>query len=470
MNLWLTWYRLVRSFQVSCFRRRTYSYLVLILAGFTVRWESDGVSSLMRGLGLGDALYRRLLHFFNDSRALSLEWLTRVWVETVLRFFSPRIVNGRLVLLGDGFKNPKEGRKMPGVKSLHQESSNNSKPPFIMGHSIQSLSLLVRGLSDQVAAVPLLSRIHEGIKKTPKDQKTLLEKMVEMTLLVALLLPLPVYLVADNYYAGGDLMRQLVGHGHHLITRARKNPTAYRKARPSDSKSRGRPAVYGEKLKLKPFFEQALDFLKAVSPLPGDVDIEIEYRSEVLLWKPLKRGAARFVWVKHPVKGNLILMSTDLELAVLEIIRLYGYRYSIEGGFRDAVQVVGTYAYHFWMREMTPIKRPGGTQYLHRKDGKYRQRVERKLEAYHRYMQCGTIAQGLMMYLALYHSQEVWSHFQSWYRTQNRTKAPSVRTVAYAMRFGLLEFRRVSPPDHELRKILEEHTDLTQVPDYQMAA
>ena len=35
-------------------------------------------------------------------------------------------VNGRLLLVGDGLKVPKEGRKMPAVKKLHQESSAHS--------------------------------------------------------------------------------------------------------------------------------------------------------------------------------------------------------------------------------------------------------------------------------------------------------------------------------------------------------
>ena len=34
---------------------------------------------------------------------------------------------------------------MPAVKSLHQESENNSKTSFIMGHSFQVLGLLVHG-------------------------------------------------------------------------------------------------------------------------------------------------------------------------------------------------------------------------------------------------------------------------------------------------------------------------------------
>jgi hypothetical protein len=31
-------------------------------------------------------------------------------------------VNGRLILVGDGIKAPKRGKKMPAVKLLHQQS------------------------------------------------------------------------------------------------------------------------------------------------------------------------------------------------------------------------------------------------------------------------------------------------------------------------------------------------------------
>jgi len=70
--------------------------------------------------------------------------------------------NGRIVLLADGIKVGKEGRRMPGVKSLHQESQSNSKSEFIMGHSIQAVSVLA-GTTVHAIAVPLTARIHEGI-------------------------------------------------------------------------------------------------------------------------------------------------------------------------------------------------------------------------------------------------------------------------------------------------------------------
>jgi hypothetical protein len=57
-------------------------------------------------------------------------------------------VNRRLVLVGDGIKVDKQGRKMLGVKLLHQESESNTKAEYIMGHSFQAVSILARSVSD----------------------------------------------------------------------------------------------------------------------------------------------------------------------------------------------------------------------------------------------------------------------------------------------------------------------------------
>jgi hypothetical protein len=86
-------------------------------------------------------------------------------------------VGERLVCLADGIKAPKEGRKMPAVKLLHQQSASNSKPEYIMGHSFQAVSLPARGEAGHVAAVPLVSRIHEGLVWSNRDTRTLLDKL-----------------------------------------------------------------------------------------------------------------------------------------------------------------------------------------------------------------------------------------------------------------------------------------------------
>ena len=96
----------------------------------------------------------RCVDYFHSS-AVKLDRLTALWTQVVLRLFpQPLRVNGRCVLVGDGIKVPKRGRKMPAVKLLHQQSESNTKPEYIMGHSLQAVSLLVQAASS-VFAVPL---------------------------------------------------------------------------------------------------------------------------------------------------------------------------------------------------------------------------------------------------------------------------------------------------------------------------
>ena len=55
---------------------------------------------------------------------------------------------------------------MPGVKSLHQESENNSKAEYIMGQMCQSVGLLIQG-SKSTFCCPLATEIHEGVTFIP---------------------------------------------------------------------------------------------------------------------------------------------------------------------------------------------------------------------------------------------------------------------------------------------------------------
>ena len=89
----------------------------------------------------------------------------------------------------------------------------------------------------------------------------------------------------------------------------------------------------------------------------------------------------------------------------------------IEVSFKQALRVIGAYAYHFWMAAMTPLRRVSGNQYLHRKSADYRNAVRRKIAAYHRHIQLGLIAQGLLQILSATKPSLVWQSFGSWIRT-----------------------------------------------------
>jgi hypothetical protein len=442
--------------------------MVLVLAGLSVRSDLAGVSSFVRAVGLHPKLYRRLLQVFH-SDGLDLNTLAKLWCVLALKLFAPVRVNGRIVCLADGLKVAKEGKKMPGVKKLHQESQNNSKPEYIMGHSFQAISLLASGPAQCFVAVPLISRIHEGLLWSCNCKRTLLDKMALLFLAVATYLEQPLILVADAYYASRKILLPLLKKGHHLVTRLRITAVAYHRAPKPKKSKRGRPKFYGEKVRLRDLAKDPAAFITAASPVYGETGIEVAYRCIDLLWRPIGR-IARFVIVIHPTRGILFLLSSDTAMNPLDIIALYGYRFKIEVGFRQALHVIGAYGYHFWMKSMIPIRNNDKGQKIHNKTAQYRQAVKRKLKAYHVYVQLACIVQGLLQHLALNCASRVWTQFRSWLRTMNTHKPPSELVVAYALRHSLLEFLAGAPDDHKLKKILIDNMDPNQVPQLRMVA
>ena len=467
MKLWAHWYNAVLMLRPTCARKRTFLWFLTCLAGMTIRGDFLGVTSIVRALGVKGICYDRILDFYHGS-GLKLGKLTHTWLRTVVKIFPEVLrVNGRLLLVGDGIKIPKEGKKMPAVKGLHQQSESNSKSPFIMGHSFQAIGILVGALNN-VFAVPLVSRIHEGLVFSNRDQRTLLDKMV--SLIESLGICEPFFFIADAYFATGKIIKKLLQKGNHLITLVRSNAVAYYPAsQNSQNKRRGRPRIYGKKVKLKSLFNDPDTMQTASSPVYGEKKTQIRFRSVDLIWRPVGI-VVRFVAVIHPVRGRCILMCTDLGLPALEIIRLYGLRFKIELSFKQAIRVLGTYAYHFWMRTMKPIKRFSGDQYLHKKPEAYRQAVRRKIDAYHRYVQTGLIAQGLLQYLSAAFPQLVFSSFGSWFRTIRSDFSPSEHVAAIALRNTFPEFLSDCSKDSIFKKFLLERIDLDRMEGLRLVA
>jgi hypothetical protein len=468
MKLWREWMRCTGALRGACTRRSTFLWLLLVLAAMAARPDLLGVSSFVRAAWLEPAQYHMLLHFFH-SPALSLPLLVDAWVRLVLRLFNPVTEGEFLVFVGDGLKVPKEGKKMPAVKNLHQESDDNAKPAFIMGHSFQAVGLLVRSPLEEVFAVPLVCRICEGlIWRRCVNPKSLLDKMVDLFLLVAGIAKRRAVLVADAYYASWKVINPLLQEGHQLVTKVKRSAVAFQPAPNPKVRRRGRPRKYGPKVKLRNLFKAANSFSEADSPVYGETGIRIQYRAVDLLWRPVGR-IVRFVLVKHPTRGNIILLCTAVDFDPLAIIRLYGYRFKIEVSFKQAIHTMGTYAYHFWMRPMKKIGRRSGNQHLEDQTEEYRQAVARKMDAYHRYVQIGLIVQGLLQHLAINFRDTVWSEFRTWLRTMKTKATPSELVVSQALKLAFPQFLLDATDCVQFKKFVLDRAISERIPGFKAA-
>ena len=466
MPLWVSWWNALHMLRPAFSRLRAFLWFATTVAGFTVRTEHLGVTSIVRALGLDAGCYHSLIKNMHSS-AVRLNDLNALWTRVVLKLFpSPIRVNGRRVLVGDGIKAPKRGKKMPGVKLLHQQSESNNKSEYVMGHSIQAVCVLVQVLNS-VVAVPLGMRIHEGLVWSNRDRRTLLDKMLSLINILGVCEPF--YFVGDAYYAAGKIAEGLLEQGNHLITRVKSNAVAYKPYVAEGPIRRGRPRLYGPKIALKTLLNATTGIQQTPSLVYGEQDVILSYIVRDLMWRPTGR-LARFVAVMHPTRGACLLMSTDTTLGAADIIRLYGLRFKIEHTFKQAVRSIGTFAYHFWMKEMKPLRRRNGDQYLHRETQKYRDGVKRKTHAYHVFIQAGVVSQGLLQYLAAVAPTQVWNSFGSWLRTIRPGIAPSEFVVAGALRHTLPEFLLNNPQEAAIAKFIAENQDLDTMGMFGVAA
>jgi len=111
---------------------------------------------------------------------------------------------------------------------------------------------------------------------------------------------------------------------------------------------------------------------------------------------------------------------------------------------------------------LSPTSRKSGDQYLHRKTAVHRDAVRRTLAAYHRHIQLGLVAQGVLQLLAATVPALIWRSFGSWLRTIRPGLASSEQVVTIALRHRLPHFLGDEAHASLFTKFLRARIDVTR--------
>jgi len=204
---------LLSGFRPAFSRRATYHWFIVVFVGFILRYDSLGVSSIVRALALPPSSYLSLLHFFH-STAWSTESLMHLWWLWLAKKDVAHTVNGRIVLAGDHTKAPKDGRKIPAVTTLHQDSETSSKPSYFRGHDWGCIAVVVKACG-RFFSTPLWASIHDGLDELADDAQT--PKTIRIVLMaqkIARTLGRQSYLVLDAYFAAASVFSTVVSLAH----------------------------------------------------------------------------------------------------------------------------------------------------------------------------------------------------------------------------------------------------------------
>jgi len=371
-------------------------------------------------------------------------------------------INGRAVFIGDHTYVPKDGRRMPGVVTLRQNSETQTKPSYFRGHCWGAVGVLVGTLTAPFC-LPLNLSLHQGRVHIGEDPKqdgrlTLGTRIVQTAIDIALRNDLPCMLILDAYFPTGPVFRLAASVWSAalrqplvtLIIRAKKNFVAYFPAEKIDGAGPGRPPVYGEKVRLMEMFDQLHLFSKVSCRIYGRTE-EVLILSADLLWKPAQT-LLRFVFAITS-RGPIVLMGGDLTLCPVASLELYCSRVRIESMFDMLKNLIGAFRYRFWTKRLKPASRkPKRNKKLISPASESMPAVRSCWEAYERFAMLGAVALGLLQMIALKYTESVWARFDGFLRTRSRA-VPSERTVRFVVTVMLASNYRSLAPTGILREI-----------------
>jgi len=403
--------RMLKSMRPAFSRQATFVWFVVVFAGFATRTDSYGVSSIVRALWLQPSCYPLLINFFHSS-AWTARGLLEQWWKLLAKDTNAFLVGERVVLLGDHTNAVKDGRRMPGVSTMHQNSETGSKPSFFRGHHWGCLSLLMRRGQERTISTPLWAEIHNELAGESRAVR-----VVEVAIEIARSLGRPACLVLDAFFASGPVFKTAQREEGFLaiLTRAKKSYVGYLPPEQPKKRRPGRPRKYGAHLKLFELFDDWREKFETVETSVYGRTETVRHLAMNLLWKPVK-GKVRFILVESS-RGRIILMTSDLSMDPLVAVNLYCRRVSIETLFDTLKNLLGAMQYHFWSKYLRPASRRPVRKHRSQPRSTRPEKTKNTLAAIEKFVVVQLLVVGALQLLANRFPAQIGDRARCWLRT-----------------------------------------------------
>ena len=276
-------------------------------------------------------------------------WSLRAVTERLITLVVERLgeqlqVHGAYLLDTDTTLVAKTAKRMLGVQKWKDHSDNADRGPYVVGHH-WNLVGLISPWGTRWLCWPLGMRLVPGLKGA--RQWLVGDSIFPMSFwdaAIAALLEVTrclgeasVRVVADAYYSKAPFLNGLVARGIEVISRLRKDAVGWDDPEPRPPGRRGRKPKYGRKWTLA-------TLLTAQTPTRERLTLYGKLTEVVFVVRDVwLRDVAQKVRVVvlEGAKDPIILVCTDLSLSALQIIEIYGARFSIELTIRDLKQYFG---------------------------------------------------------------------------------------------------------------------------------
>jgi hypothetical protein len=327
-----------------CFTAPSFAYFQAYVWALMVVEGRKCLTRLARGAFFHQRALSSWERFLAEHR-WSVTALTERLVTLVVTKLGDRLqVHGAYLLGTDTTLVAKTTKRMLGVQKWKDHSDNADRGAYLVGHH-WNLVGLISPWEARWLCWPLVMRLVPGLKGARQwIVGDAIEPMSFWDAAIAALLEVTrclggaaVRVVADAYYSKAPFLNGLRARGIDVISRLRKDAVGWEDPEPQPPSKRGRKPRYGRKWTLA-------TLLTAETPSRAPLTLYGKLTEVVFVVRDVwLRDVAQKVRVVvlEGSKEPILLVSTDLSLSALQIVDMYGARFSIELTIRDLKQHFG---------------------------------------------------------------------------------------------------------------------------------